>query len=90
MESTPGKTLVLNSTFTYVDISNSLHDLYAMLSPGRFFAANELKAMLGYIVLNFDVKLEGDGKRPENVHRGPTVVPSPSARVFFRKRPASE
>ncbi|KAI0654307.1 cytochrome P450 [Cubamyces menziesii] len=69
---------------------NSLHDLYAMLSPGRFFAANELKAMLGYIVLNFDVKLEGDGKRPENVHRGPTVVPSPSARVFFRKRPASE
>ena len=90
MESTPGKVIIFHFMPTYAHINNSPRNSYAMLSPGRFFAANELKAMLGYIVLNFDLKLEGDGKRPENVHRGPTVVPSPSARVFFRKRPASK
>ena len=58
-------------------------------SPGRFFAANELKAMLAYIVLNFDIKLEGDGKRPENIHWGPAVIPDLNARVLFRKRKAS-
>ncbi|KAI9060502.1 cytochrome P450 [Trametes sanguinea] len=58
--------------------------------PGRFFAANELKAMLAYIVLNYDIKLGGDGKRPPNFHWGWTVLPEPNAEVFFRKRqPAS-
>ena len=33
-------------------------------SPGRFFAANQLKAILAHIVLNYDLKIGGDGKRP--------------------------
>ena len=36
------------------------HALTATASPGRFFAANELKAMLAYIVLNYDVELPED------------------------------
>ncbi len=27
-------------------------------SPGRFFAADELKALLAYIVLNYDIKAD--------------------------------
>lgn len=57
-----------------------------LLSPGRFFAANELKAMLAHIVLNYDVKLPGDGKRPENMYWGEGVLAAPAGEVLFRKR----
>ena len=55
-------------------------------SPGRFFAANELKALLAYILLNYDIKLGGDGRRPPNLFYGTNVVPSVRAEVLFRKR----
>ncbi|PAV15394.1 cytochrome P450 [Pyrrhoderma noxium] len=48
--------------------------------PGRFFAANELKAMLAYVVLNYDLKLpDGEQKKItyESDLRGP---------IMFRKR----
>ncbi|KAJ8464090.1 hypothetical protein ONZ51_g9826 [Trametes cubensis] len=71
----------VNTSVDYVPFGHGKH-----ACPGRFFAANELKAMLAYIVLNYDMKLEGDGKRPENIHFGQTVFPDPNARVLFRKR----
>ena len=55
-------------------------------SPGRFFAANELKAMLAFMVVNYDLKLAGDGARPANVFFGSSVVPAPSGQLMFRKR----
>ncbi|KAI0071573.1 cytochrome P450 [Panus rudis PR-1116 ss-1] len=54
--------------------------------PGRFFAANELKAMFAHMVLNYDLKLENEGVRPENVWFANLIVPSPTARVLYRKR----
>lgn len=45
--------------------------------------------MLAYIVLNYDVKLPGDGKRPLNMYWGPTVLPAPAGQVLFRKRQVS-
>nr|BAL05135.1 cytochrome P450 [Phanerodontia chrysosporium]BAL05136.1 cytochrome P450 [Phanerodontia chrysosporium] len=54
--------------------------------PGRFFAANELKAMLAYLVVNYDVKFEKEGVRPENMHVGLTISPDPAGKVLFRKR----
>ena len=48
--------------------------------------ANELKALLAYILLNYDLKLGGDGKLPPNVYYGVNVVPSMSGEVLFRKR----
>jgi hypothetical protein len=56
------------------------------LSPGRFFAANELKAMLSHVVLNYDVKLEHEGVRPANTWFATACVPNPTAEVMFRKR----
>ncbi|KAL7285069.1 hypothetical protein ACG7TL_000160 [Trametes sanguinea] len=73
-----------NTSIEYIAFGHGKH-----ACPGRFFAANELKAMLAYIVLNYDLKLGGDGKRPHNVHFGPTIVPNPHAQVLFRKRAVS-
>ncbi|GLB41513.1 putative cytochrome p450 [Lyophyllum shimeji] len=54
--------------------------------PGRFFAANELKIMLAHVVMNYDVKLEGRGGRPENMWFVTSCIPNPKAEVLFRKR----
>ncbi len=55
-------------------------------SPGRFFAANELKAMLAFIVLNYDLKLANDTPRPANVCFAANLVPDPNAEILFRRR----
>lgn len=55
-------------------------------SPGRFFAANELKAMLAHLVLNYDVKLENEGVRPPNFWFISSCSPNLTAEVLFRKR----
>jgi cytochrome P450 len=54
--------------------------------PGRFFAANELKLMLAHIVMNYDVKLEKEGERPEDMWFMSSCIPNPKAEVMFRKR----
>lgn len=52
--------------------------------PGRFFAANELKAMLAHVVSEYDVRLE-EATYPRNFFVGAALVPG-KARVMFRKR----
>ncbi|KAK7686505.1 hypothetical protein QCA50_010103 [Cerrena zonata] len=54
--------------------------------PGRFFAANELKAIFAHVVMNYDIRFANDGPRPENVWFANTVIPDPTAKVLFRKR----
>lgn len=55
--------------------------------PGRFFAVNEVKAMMAHMVLNYDIKLPGDSRDPP---KGPWFAgsrsPHPTAEVLFRKR----
>ena len=56
-------------------------------SPGRFFAANELKCMLAHVVAHYDVKLPGDTREiPEQTWFGYNLAPSRTAEVMFRKR----
>ena len=55
-------------------------------SPGRFFAANQLKAILAHIVVNYDLKIGGDGKRPENIYFAANMIPNPKGEILFRKR----
>lgn len=58
-----------------------------MFSPGRFFAANEIKAMMCYFVQNFDVKLpDGVTERPPNQYFGTSVQPNQKAEVLFSRR----
>ena len=61
-------------------------DVQTLRSPGRFFAANELKALVAFLVLNYDFKLAGDGKEPKNVYSFENVIPDPTAQLMFRKR----
>ena len=61
-------------------------DYHICCSPGRFFAANELKVMLAHILLNYDVKIANGGGRPENMWFGRSSLPNTKAEVLFRKR----
>ena len=56
------------------------------ICPGRYFAACELKLMLAHTVVTYDVKLEIEGVRPEDMWFMDTSVPNPNANVLFRKR----
>ncbi|KAG6885315.1 hypothetical protein C0993_003292 [Termitomyces sp. T159_Od127] len=55
-------------------------------SPGRFFAVNELKALLAYTLLNYDVAFENNGPRPANAVFNARISADPKAFVLFRKR----
>ncbi|KAL0949751.1 hypothetical protein HGRIS_009789 [Hohenbuehelia grisea] len=60
------------------------HGLHAC--PGRFFASVEMKTMLAYVLLDYDIKIEGDGGLPASSWFGTASMPNPKARVMFRKR----
>ena len=56
--------------------------------PGRFFAGNEIKMVLAYFLLNYDVRLkEGEG-RPKPMMMVMSKAPDPNAEVLFRRRKA--
>jgi cytochrome P450 len=57
--------------------------------PGRFFAANTMKAIFSRLILDYEFKfVEGkDGKRPANLLVGEHILPSMTSEVLFRKRP---
>lgn len=62
--------------------SDSLH------SPGRHFAALEMKLMMAYVVLHYDVAFapENNGVRPRNLYSGHVIIPDPTARIMFRRK----
>ncbi|KZO94407.1 cytochrome P450 [Calocera viscosa TUFC12733] len=53
---------------------------------GRYFASQELKAMLAHIVMNYDVMMPTEGVRPTDMWFGSTCIPDPRATVLFRRR----
>ena len=55
-------------------------------SPGRFFAVAELKAMLAWLILHYDVKMEKEGVFPEPTYFQDQAPPNYTAKVLFRKR----
>ncbi|TBU22273.1 cytochrome P450 [Dichomitus squalens] len=60
--------------------------------PGRHFAANQLKAVLSYIILNYDFKLTDTEsccprpQRPPNVYVSLAVLPPIGGTIQLRKR----
>ncbi|PIL30289.1 cytochrome P450 [Ganoderma sinense ZZ0214-1] len=60
------------------------HGPYACV--GRYFAANELKTILAHVILNFDMKLGGDGLRPPDIYYLTAIMPAPRGCVLFKKR----
>ncbi|KAF7187091.1 Cytochrome P450 monooxygenase [Pseudocercospora fuligena] len=52
--------------------------------PGRFFAAQEMKLMLAYIVMNYDVKIVGSGPRKRDLKA--LAIPDAEAKILVRRR----
>ncbi|KAK3707577.1 hypothetical protein LTR37_012072 [Vermiconidia calcicola] len=53
-------------------------------SPGRFFAVQEIKLMMAYMLLNYDIKYIG--ARPERKWMGTLVVPDTSATILVKRK----
>ncbi|KAI1380477.1 cytochrome P450 monooxygenase [Hypoxylon crocopeplum] len=54
--------------------------------PGRFFASNEIKAIMGYLLLNYDMKFAEGQTRPQSHLFETQNLPDHEATVLFRKR----
>ncbi|KAI0772764.1 cytochrome P450 [Trametes elegans] len=54
--------------------------------PGRWFAVNELKMLVGHVLLKYDIKIDGDGKRPAPVYFAHTISAPEDRRILFRNR----
>lgn len=54
--------------------------------PGRHYAVTEIKILLAYLLLNYDVKLRPGTKRPKCVFYNKTVGLDRSAELLIRKR----
>ncbi|KAI0113596.1 cytochrome P450 monooxygenase [Nemania sp. FL0031] len=56
--------------------------------PGRFFASNEIKMIMAYLLLNFDFKFpEGQRTRPNSTTVETQLLPNEEATVRFKRRP---
>ncbi|KKY28744.1 putative cytochrome p450 [Diplodia seriata] len=55
--------------------------------PGRFFASNEAKIAIAYILLMYDVRLpDGVTERPATVKSSAEFFADPTAKIVFRRR----
>ena len=81
MESSTKKVGIVSSSLDHLPFG---HGRYAC--PGRYFAACELKLMLAHTVMTYDVKMEIEGVRPQDMWFMDTCVPNSNANVLFRKR----
>ncbi|TRX98021.1 hypothetical protein FHL15_001231 [Xylaria flabelliformis] len=56
--------------------------------PGRFFASNEIKMIMAYLLLNYDFKFpEGKESRPLSTAVETQLLPNEEATVCFKRRP---
>ncbi|EGR44683.1 uncharacterized protein TRIREDRAFT_69883 [Trichoderma reesei QM6a] len=54
--------------------------------PGRFFASNQIKIILSYILSRYDIKFEDSVKgRPKNLMFEVNVLADPTVKVLFKK-----
>ncbi|TGJ87898.1 hypothetical protein E0Z10_g821 [Xylaria hypoxylon] len=75
--------------FTSIGDTNQNFGLGKHACPGRFFAAQEIKLILSYLLLNYDIKLRDGEARPNPVVFMMTKSPSQTAEVLFRRRKAA-
>ena len=55
------------------------------ISPGRFFAVNEIKALFAHILVTYDIKLEEGKEVPRGRYIAGMLFPG-NANVMFRTR----
>ncbi|KAI1370886.1 ent-kaurene oxidase [Hypoxylon crocopeplum] len=72
--------------FTSIGDTNMNFGLGKHACPGRFFAASEIKMILAYLLLRYDVKLKDGEARPSPNMFMMTKSPSMTAEIMFRRR----
>ena len=78
--------LIKKANLSFVSVGSQYHPfgLGRHACPGRFFAANELKLLLAYMIQNYDFEfLE---TRPPSNWMGPVLLPPMKATIKIRKR----
>ncbi|WPH04790.1 Hypothetical protein R9X50_00768600 [Acrodontium crateriforme] len=67
--------------------NNSLHFGHGKYScPGRFFASNEIKMLMAYLLTGYDFKYPEGKSRPVNLTADENLYPDPTARLMMRAR----
>ncbi|TEB19828.1 cytochrome P450 [Coprinellus micaceus] len=60
---------------------------YGRMAPGRFFAVNEVKAILAHLLLHYDFKVPGDANKvPDPIWFGGIRNCNPNAQALIKKR----
>ncbi|KAH8661282.1 cytochrome P450 [Ilyonectria robusta] len=54
--------------------------------PGRFFASNEVKLILAYLLINYDIRLKKGEERPKGMAMVMTKAPCQNTELEFRRR----
>lgn len=72
--------------FTSISDTNMNFGAGKHACPGRFFAGNEIKMILAYFLLNFDMKLKDGESRPKAMILMMSKTPDPNAEIMFRRR----
>ncbi|WYZ46533.1 hypothetical protein EsH8_IX_000758 [Colletotrichum jinshuiense] len=72
--------------FTSISDTNMNFGAGKHACPGRFFAGNEIKMVLAYFLLNYDMKLKEGETRPKPMVMVMSKSPDPNAEVLFRRR----
>ncbi|KAI0676145.1 cytochrome P450 [Trametes maxima] len=83
-DATGARHLFVNASTEYMPFGYGKH-----ACPGRYFAASELKAVIGYTALHYDLKLPEDAEKPNNVYFGLSMFPSLDGKLLFKKREVS-
>ncbi|ESK83523.1 cytochrome p450 [Moniliophthora roreri MCA 2997] len=83
MEGEGVKHQVVTPTLDWVNFGTGKH-----ACPGRFFAVNELKAMLAHVLMKYDVKFKDDAGFPPSMVFAGSISPNQAAKVMFRRRSA--
>lgn len=63
---------------------SGLANVVQLDSPGRFFVAHELKMLMAYLLMNYDIKPLGE--RPPSTWVAMTVIPAVGAKIEIRRR----
>jgi cytochrome P450 len=80
----PGNEMKFQHTSTGTDNINFGHGLWAC--PGRFFASAEIKVVVAYLVLNYDIRLVPGQEKPKPNYAGLAIFPDAVAQVQIRAR----
>lgn len=80
----PGNEMKYQHSSTGVDNINFGHGIWAC--PGRFFAAAQIKVVIAYLIMNYDLMVKPGEKKPGQIHYGLATLPDAEADILFRKR----